>query len=88
MSGHAYVPEQRWQTMESAPTDRAILLYGTMRPFDEIKSEGPLVFTGYWDSMDEQWCTTGSTWTGPFFDPTHWRPIPDPPTHAPKGEGE
>jgi hypothetical protein len=69
-----------WKTIETCPTNRSVLLYGTMLPFEGISSEGkPLVFTGYWDSIDEQWCTTGSTWTGPFFEPTHWTEIPAPP---------
>jgi hypothetical protein len=65
--------------MDTAPHDKAVLLWGTMLPFDGITANGPLAFTGYWDTIDEQWCTTGSTWAGPFFEPTHWRPLPAPP---------
>lgn len=27
----------------------------------------------------------GSTWTGPFYDPTHWQPLPAPPSKDTEG---
>jgi hypothetical protein len=72
-----------WQTIDSAPKDRGILLYGTQAyPMPELNLKGPLVFSGYWDSIDEAWCASGSTWAGPFFDCTHWMEQPKPPVPA------
>lgn len=69
-----------WQPIETAPREGAsVLLFGTQRPHDMITYEGPQVFTGYFDPIDEACCATGSIWTGPFYDPTHWMPLPAPP---------
>ena len=65
-----------WQPIESAPRDAHILLYGPMEPHDQLGSRGPMIFSGYWDVIDSAWCSTGSTWTGPFYTPTHWMPLP------------
>lgn len=68
-----------WQPIETAPRDKHLLLYGTQLPCEGINMAGPVHFTGYWDAIDEAWCSTGSTWTGPFYEPTHWMPLPRPP---------
>jgi hypothetical protein len=66
-----------WNPIETAPKDRSLLLFGEMKPFDGlIGLDGPIIFTGYWDSIDEAWCSSGSTWLGPFYRPTHWQPLP------------
>lgn len=68
-----------WQPIETAPRDKHVLLYGTMRENSQIGCSGPIVFTGYWGEIDGAWCSTGTTFGGPFFDPTHWQPLPAPP---------
>lgn len=69
-----------WRDIESAPRDAtSMLLYGRMHPFKGLKWSKPLVFSGYWDEIDEAWCATSSTWEGPFFTPTKWMPLPLPP---------
>lgn len=68
-----------WRPIKSAPRDRRILLYGQMRPCELLHSNGPEVFSGYWDDIDSAWCCSGSTYHGPFYTPTHWMELPDPP---------
>ena len=64
-----------------APRDGTrVLLYGTQRHYVELDECRPQVFVGYWDSLDEAWCATGSTWRGPFYDVTRWANCPTPPT--------
>lgn len=79
----ATLEAQRWRPIEEAPKDGAtqLLLFGEQedRPRDMVHMKGARVFSGYWDAIDEAWCSTGSTWAGPFYNPTHWRPLPDPP---------
>ena len=40
-----------WRPMDTAPRDKAVLLWGTMLPFGGITANGPLAFTGYWDAI-------------------------------------
>jgi len=72
-----------WRPIETAPKDGGahILLYGscTQQTQDLQLPKLPIAFSGYWDTLDEAWCSTASTWLGPFFDPTHWMPLPEPP---------
>lgn len=68
-----------WKKIKSAPRDRHLLLFGTMRKHLMVGFSGPVIFSGYWDEIDGCWCCTGSTENGPFFDPTHWMPLPDAP---------
>jgi hypothetical protein len=69
-----------WQPIETAPRDgTSVLLFATQNPHDMVDYKGAQVLSGYWCQLDEAWCSTGSTWTGPFYDPTHWMPLPEPP---------
>lgn len=68
-----------WQPIASAPKDKRILLYGTMMPFEGLSFNGPVIFSGYWDEIDEAWCGTTTTYDGPFFRATHWQSLPEPP---------
>lgn len=68
-----------WQPIDTAPKDKHILLFGMQRPMPQLYAKIPQVFSGYWDNIDEAWCSDGSTWEGPFYDPTHWMPLPEPP---------
>lgn len=53
-----------WRTIDSAPKDRHILLYGKIDPaiqFDGIRWENMSVFSGYWDAVDDAWTPHGAT---------------------------
>lgn len=66
-----------WRPIATAPKGHeALLLYGAQESHGAIYNPEPQVFVGYWDSLDKAWCATGSTWEGPFYLPTHWRPLP------------
>ena len=68
-----------WQPIESAPKDQHVLLFATVPPTDSLDMGGPVILSGYWDAMDDAWCSTLATVFGPFVDPTHWMPLPPPP---------
>lgn len=70
----------KWQPIKTAPKDgSSVLLYGIQEPHELIKCDKPIVFSGYWDLTDDAWVSSGSTWTGPFYEATHWMPLPEPP---------
>lgn len=69
-----------WKPIETAPKDAAVLLFGKTAPEERmVICSKPVVFSGYWSRLDESWCASGSHWDGPFFEPTHWMPLPEPP---------
>lgn len=73
-----------WKTIDTAPKDALILLYGLLRPHPEQAElygglDRPTRAAGYWDEIDGAWCVAGSTWLGPWFDPTAWTDLPPPP---------
>jgi hypothetical protein len=83
-----YVAPPEWHTIETAPMDGThILLFGRQRPHDMLRPTGPVVFSGYWNFFDEAWCSTASTWTGPFYDASYWMPLPVPPRDEPQASG-
>ena len=76
-----------WQPIETAPKCKPILLYGKLRPHpddQELYAHWDMLCraVGFWDDIDEDWCPVGSTWKGPWLEPTHWMPLPPPPTKA------
>lgn len=73
-----------WKPIKTAPKDKHILLFGGQKPpFNGVHYYDPLVFSGYWDSIDGAWCAHGTTFNGPFFHATHWMPLPDAPALVP-----
>ena len=70
-----------WQPIETAPkTGKAVLLYGaTQEDSNNVRYLTKVVFSGYWEPLDSAWCAHGSHWDGPFFDVTHWMPLPEAP---------
>ena len=69
----------KWKDISTAPKDRVILGYGQPGDIDGMRFAGPSVHSIYWDEIDSAFCLTGSTWVGPFINPTHWMPLPSPP---------
>lgn len=68
-----------WQPIESAPKDNPILLYVVQRPDMYCEAVGEPdgwqhMDVGYWDPIERDWVTWHSG------DPTHWMPLPEPPT--------
>lgn len=67
-----------WRSMDSAPLDEVILLFGQLcgQAYDEqMHPSQPVRACGYWDEIDGAWALTDTTWAGPFIEPTHWRPL-------------
>lgn len=70
-----------WQLIATAPKDGStVLVYGKPSDIDGLRFERPGCHSAYWDSIDESFCLTGSTWVGPFIEPSHWMAMPAPPT--------
>lgn len=74
----------KWQSIETAPRDKAIILWGLLDPIPSEKElfgnlDRPMMTIGYWCQIDDAWSPSTSPWTGPFFAPTHWMPLPKPP---------
>ncbi len=65
-----------WQDIETAPKDGSLLLL-CMSPHRGYL-EVPMKVGGYWG---ERWNIFGGSWI-----PTHWQPLPSPPTHNPEKE--
>jgi hypothetical protein len=58
-----------WQPIETAPKGgRAILGFMWI-------GDGPVTRVLHWDGEDEKWLSDGRQ-----YSPTHWMPLPDPPT--------
>lgn len=69
-----------WRDIATAPELANILLFGASTgPECGVRYDSRVVFVGYWDHIDQAWCAVGSHWDGPFFAPTHWMPLPEPP---------
>ena len=73
-----------WQPIETAEKTLPLMLFGFLDPHPDSRElyghlDRPTRAVGYWDEIDEAWCVTGSTWVGPWFKPTHWQPLPEPP---------
>ncbi len=73
-----------WRDISTAPRDRTILVFGKpddliMNNIALVKFKNPAAYTAAWDELDEAFCVSGGSWLGPFIEPTHWMPLPDPP---------
>ena len=71
-----------WKPISSAPVNgQRVLLYGATEADNPcgVNYREPIVFAGYFCKIDESWCAVGSQYSGPFFEPTHWMPLPNPP---------
>lgn len=74
-----------WRPIESAPRDAYVLLWGILDPHPDQRElyanlDRPQRAGGYWCDIDGAWCVSGSTWVGPWIKPTHWMPLPPPPS--------
>lgn len=68
----ALVKANEWQPIESAPKDEMILLFGAKR--------SPMV-CGMFHSRDGWVIETPGEWVS-MYAPTHWKPLPPPPTNS------
>jgi len=76
-----------WCKGESAPKDRAIVVYGT--PEGEYGSSRqntafwPLgIYLAQYDDCDDAFCLKGGGWLGPFIKPIAWAEEPESPKDA------
>ena len=70
-----------WRSMETAPKDRPILLYGTWdteRPIEDLK-EDPDIFMAEFDEFGA-WVIIGGDYSCTYvWNPRCWAPLPEPP---------
>lgn len=71
----------RWQPIETAPRDGALLLLACSNwPHSEVLGKPvPIKVGGYWDG---RWNVFGASW-----EPTHWMPLPAPPAALSQQKG-
>ena len=75
-----------WQKMEGAPKDGTpVLLLGSYE-------NNPVPQVGFWYELEKGWCLddgenctirlnpTGAAWK--VYEPTHWMPLPTPPSES------
>ena len=66
-----------WKAIETAPRDgTSVLVFGRPTDIEGCEFTAPGVHAAYWDSIDSCFCLKGSTWLGPFIEPSHWMPLP------------
>ena len=65
-----------WQPIETAPKDGRMVLLFPSRCWAEDSDRGEV---GYWDNDFHDWGGLGSA-AEDYTGPTHWMPLPSPPT--------
>lgn len=82
-----------WKPIETAPKDRVILLWGAIVPHKDDRElyhyaalVEPTLHVGHWDAVDGEWCSSVSTYKGPWIAPLAWQPAPDIPETWPLEE--
>lgn len=71
--------ESQWQDISTAPRDEQILLYGHYWSDQQGMMQKPLI--GMWNANACRWEAAWMCWFG--VRPTHWMPLPMPPTLDP-----
>lgn len=67
---------QDWQSIETAPKDGSKILLADYSGFAARGTDGVWICSGRWLSPEGYW------WDGieRLYTPTHWQPLPTPPT--------
>lgn len=68
---------QPWQPIETAPKDGTPVL---LLWFDAETGAAPMHRVGFWHSREQAWCDTHRVLHNQHSHPTHWMPLPSPPT--------
>ena len=72
-----------WNSPETAPKNRKILVYGQpedVKGDNAVKFYAPGIHLAMWDGLDEAFCLDGGGWLGPFIKPLAWTEAPSKPT--------
>lgn len=67
-----------WQTIETAPKMRTILLWAATHIEDGVIKNWKMD-TGFWFTGHEAWSWEGRILAEYDVQPTHWQPLPEPP---------
>lgn len=68
---------REWQPIETAPKDSEDGLCPTVLLLEHAK-DGNFYYTGYWNRHQRQWLDNATSSIG--LVPTHWMPLPPPPS--------
>lgn len=71
-----------WQPIETAPKMRTILLWA----LTDTETGNWKMETGFWHTGYDNWTWEGRQIKSYDHQPTHWQPLPDPPTELPGGK--
>jgi hypothetical protein len=77
------VGEPTWRPIETAPKDGPAVLLGW---FELPGMSGREV--GFWHTRESAWCNYHRVLHNKDYPPTHWMPLPAPPTRHPTKEAE
>jgi hypothetical protein len=89
LSNVAFVEVQAWKPILERPKRKItkaqrdgsmLLLYGAAHTAGVEGKTEQMIATGYFDGIDNSFCATIATWTGPFIDAVAWEPLGDKPT--------
>ena len=72
----------KWQPIETAPKGVEWILLGYYPEYMRGKCQGGKPAIAYYDCLKNVWmeCCGRSLCTSGTFSPTHWMPLPDPPS--------
>ncbi len=68
-----------WSMIESAPKARTVLLFAVTDVGDDGQVKNWKMQSGYWSDSYGAWVWEGRPVQKYEIQPTHWRPMPDPP---------
>jgi hypothetical protein len=68
-----------WQSIETAPKMKNILLWAATDVSDSGEIKNWKMDTGYWSTGAECWTWSGYQVRKYDIQPTHWQPLPPPP---------
>jgi Protein of unknown function (DUF551) len=75
-----------WQPIETAPKMRTVLLFAVTDVDEDGAVRNTNMSTGFWHTGYNEWIWDGDRIAAWESQPTHWMPLPDPPSSAPDDE--
>lgn len=69
-----------WQPIETAPKMRNIILFAVTDAAEDGRIRNWKMDTGYWSQGHKGWVWSGYEVRSYMIQPTHWMPLPEPPT--------
>lgn len=68
-----------WRTMDEAPDNREVLLWGRCQNTDTLLYTDPVRVVGQWEPSGEVWMATVTSYEVAVVDAEKWAELPPPP---------